>query len=594
MVRMKNHHQGFGIMLTISICLAGLLWHEQRTIRSTSGEHLVEKRNSTIARVTMADEWRNSSNSNSETRTQSLASLTNTSSNETIPSTSQNTMDIITAAAAAAAQTAQTATVAGSLSSLHPLSTYILNQEKVFLFELGYGTCCGFGSIVINMLLLHMYFHDAQGRDKLVVDETSSRTYRRDTSHGMFRGYFDTTFPALYNSTDEYATIKQEVLQRHHHHHHGTTNTTTTQPQLGKMGSTKFVPVNSSKYWRFTHSNWFTEKYTNDKFKLPWYEERFRNATLFHPVVKVTQMFARQSFLPISAFGFQYYNIYDERTRKGQTERELILFHRMSQLLCQSIRLNDIAKNRITNVLENSGIPRELWNWTMSSFPVSSTSSRPPETSSSSSSDIITVGFHIRRTDKVAIQEARAYEAYEYVDKLVQDVVPTVQDQSRIRYCFVATDDYNVISDLQDSLSNASIPCTLYTLTTKDFSNTRTGDDFILLLAQMQILIHSTYFIGTFSSNIGGLVALYRSCSYHDEQSQHQHYHHYQEQTQTGTPQESSIRYPHNNHNNQRGVHDETTTWYDSNYQLDETQKSERFFHYYHSYGVDNEYWYIY
>ena len=56
----------------------------------------------------------------------------------------------------------------------------------------------------------------------------------------------------------------------------------------------------------------------------------------------------------------------------------------------------------------------------------------------SSGSEALSVAFHIRRGDKVKF-EARAYQADEYVSKLLETVSNPAQ-RSKIKHCYVATD----------------------------------------------------------------------------------------------------------------------------------------------------------
>jgi hypothetical protein len=142
----------------------------------------------------------------------------------------------------------------------------------------------------------------------------------------------------------------------------------------------------------------------------------------------------------------------------------------------------------------------------------------------------ISVAFHIRRGDKVIKKESRAYRAAEYVETFVKqadkDAATNASNTiSTAKHCFVATDDPSiVVPELQRALANHKISCRLWSLTPpspssssssenyNDTSTLRTRDTFLVFLAQLQVLVQAQVFVGTYRSNVGGLVALWRGC----------------------------------------------------------------------------------
>ena len=148
--------------------------------------------------------------------------------------------------------------------------------------------------------------------------------------------------------------------------------------------------------------------------------------------------------------------------------------------------------------------------------------------------DNIGLAFHIRRGDKVAgpRKESRAYSAGEYIERFFNQSSIALGEQSDFGDCFLATDDYSVVTELNDAIRKYKIPCKkLWTLTPPGYKSTWQDRDEILgFLAQVHVLVRATYFVGSFTSNVGGLVALLRGCHLHtsvDRGSEKDHYHHY-------------------------------------------------------------------
>jgi len=196
------------------------------------------------------------------------------------------------------------------------------------------------------------------------------------------------------------------------------------------------------------------------------------------------------------------------------------LFGRGVPLAC-SIRINTETDEEIAQLLRNRSIPSLL--------------DENDDTGTS-------VAFHIRRGDKLYF-ESRAYQAKEYVDELVR--VVSVEEKQSIRTCYVATDNFRAVSELSAALRDASIDCTVHTLA-NTYATHRNGHHALLLLADLHMLVHATFFVGTFNSNIGCLVSLWRGCDYDDD-----------------APRQSSLG----------------------------ASRANRYNHFYRSYGVDAEEW---
>lgn len=130
-----------------------------------------------------------------------------------------------------------------------------------------------------------------------------------------------------------------------------------------------------------------------------------------------------------------------------------------------------------------------------------------------------TVGFHVRRTDKLK-HESKLYPASDYVKKLLQSL-PLNVPQSSITQCFLATDDYAVVQEMQQALDKWGLRCQLhYTPTSAFIKDMHPGSPkqrfkakaTEIFLTEVSMLMEATFFVGTFNSNVGGLVAVLRAC----------------------------------------------------------------------------------
>ena len=190
-----------------------------------------------------------------------------------------------------------------------------------------------------------------------------------------------------------------------------------------------------------------------------------------------------------------------------------IFYKALLEYVCPQLQFNTETKQEITAYRHQHEIP--------------DLRSNPTTTTRNSTRSGISVAFHVRRTDKITSRESRSYAGQEYVDKLVKVLDTNKLKHQVVTQCYIATDDSRVVEELTTALQNASIPCTIYSLatTTKEGRLTQRNrvsrEQTIRLMTDLDILSETTYFIGTFNSNLGGLVGVLRGCR--------QYYYHYEE-----------------------------------------------------------------
>jgi hypothetical protein len=117
--------------------------------------------------------------------------------------------------------------------------------------------------------------------------------------------------------------------------------------------------------------------------------------------------------------------------------------------------------------------------------------------------------IHVRRGDKW--HEAKATELRDYMAKV--DAV----NHRQLRKCFVMTDDYGVVTELRREYSELDI-VSLCDASERGHVQEKFNmqpaeirrDNTLRMLAELTIAKHGTFFVGTFSSNVGRLVALLR------------------------------------------------------------------------------------
>jgi hypothetical protein len=166
-----------------------------------------------------------------------------------------------------------------------------------------------------------------------------------------------------------------------------------------------------------------------------------------------------------------------------------VLYKKMVHHACPHLMFNDETKGEIQQVRRDHGIDFDFGAQNLNS-----------------------VAFHVRRTDKE--KEAKPTAASEYVDRLLK-VFVSMDQIPVIHHCYVATDNVTAVDEVKIELIRAGVLCTVYSIQTgvvnradrHDFMNT------LNLMAELSILQETKYFIGTFTSNIGDLVAVLRGCA---------------------------------------------------------------------------------
>lgn len=194
------------------------------------------------------------------------------------------------------------------------------------------------------------------------------------------------------------------------------------------------------------------------------------------------------------SFGFQ---VRKDIFRLFPNEDTLYLL--LMQYACTSLKFNPKTLHDIKNHKEEHGIPIE-WN----------------------AVDGHTVGFHIRRSDKI-LRESRMYTADKYVEKMIYAVGGLKKAQTQISRCFVTSDTNGAVEEMRATLNQYNMTCSLFTMsdlsrrgTTKTLQSRISYDDTITFLSEISLLIDSTFFIGTMNSNVGVFVTLMRSCPAYD------------------------------------------------------------------------------
>jgi len=174
--------------------------------------------------------------------------------------------------------------------------------------------------------------------------------------------------------------------------------------------------------------------------------------------------------------------------------KSFAFYEKMVRKTCPHLQFNDAAKRLIGEYQQRYGLK-------------SASLSHP------------SVAFHVRRGDKVAIGESQKFDGQAYVQRLLR-AAPDVDFQT----CFVATDSYDAVSEIELALQQNNITCQLKTLTQPhevgfDYARHYRNQDLELLpfLAQLEVLQRTTHFVGTFNSNVGSLTAVLRGCDAADD-----------------------------------------------------------------------------
>jgi hypothetical protein len=183
---------------------------------------------------------------------------------------------------------------------------------------------------------------------------------------------------------------------------------------------------------------------------------------------------------------------YNETNQTHQT----LLYNKMVNIMCPHLQFNPATELRIADLKRSYGVPLD-WD--------------PNQPSAS---------FHIRRGDKITNRESSKYDGAVFVHKLKQ-----ITPNATFEHCFVATDDYRAVVEIRKVLANEITICrNLHTLTQHDETGHRQNKktkrkkkesrdhQTLQFMAELQSMITTTYFVGTFNSNVGALTSILRGC----------------------------------------------------------------------------------
>lgn len=121
------------------------------------------------------------------------------------------------------------------------------------------------------------------------------------------------------------------------------------------------------------------------------------------------------------------------------------------------------------------------------------------------------ISVHVRRGDKITSGEMSDINLDVYLNKICQKLYVS-------HSLYVATDDYRVVSYFEEKLKDHNVKVFFNEnnkqmgFDERNFNNMSKSDikkNVLNMLFDMDMLIHSNYFIGTYSSNIGRLVPLF-------------------------------------------------------------------------------------
>lgn len=163
----------------------------------------------------------------------------------------------------------------------------------------------------------------------------------------------------------------------------------------------------------------------------------------------------------------------------------------MSKEACSTLRFSKIGLQRMNELTKQNNIPSFL--------------------------NTASVGFHVRRGDKTQ-HESRLFKGEEYVNKLLEI---TNETEKNVENCFIASDDYIGLLDVKKALKKGNVPCKVYSLVNRSQKGSKVGSrtdyEVLQFITELSVLIETTYFIGSFDSNVGSLVSMMRSCGRKDK-----------------------------------------------------------------------------
>ena len=121
------------------------------------------------------------------------------------------------------------------------------------------------------------------------------------------------------------------------------------------------------------------------------------------------------------------------------------------------------------------------------------------------------IGIHIRRGDKITSQEMQEIRIGKYVNSILKHKAISSN-------VYIATDDVSIIDELSQQLISHGISVLYNDLnqsqgfneaTFNHFSRQARYEETLNVLLDMEVLIHSKFFIGTFTSNLSRVVPFF-------------------------------------------------------------------------------------
>lgn len=137
------------------------------------------------------------------------------------------------------------------------------------------------------------------------------------------------------------------------------------------------------------------------------------------------------------------------------------------------------------------------------------------------------IGLHIRRGDKISMREAHYIDTKKYLENAL-DYLESINMVDEMKGIWVASDDIDVVGEVRELVVDyfPNIPKNEIIYISSGFENEVTThsikqkySSFMYLMADLEKLSDSSVFIGTYSSNIGRLVAIIREGNGKDRKS---------------------------------------------------------------------------
>jgi len=337
------------------------------------------------------------------------------------------------------------------------------------VWQLQGGNLFGFGTTSIWITIMKLFFGEIFDLREFVIDQSRMDKYRFNSTHGLFSGFFEPT-KGMYKVVD------------------GITSTNSS--------SNNKWPSSSGIYY-YEEQNIGGDDGSSDSSSTTTKTNTVTTTT----TTLVTGQLNRREYRELRKLAMQYYGPDKSRLKK------LALYGKVSSEICHLL-------GRLTK--ETQQLVQEIWkdsnekHWPTISNIISSGGGDDHYSSNKRRS----VAFHIRRGDKSI--EIPLTKASTYVSKMMK----VVDKPHNVQDCFVATDSYHAAIELEHALQSQNMTCHLSSLVQPNYKTTRGKQDFLGFLAEYLILTKATYFVGTFTSNVGDLVALTRRCEQQRQQKQ--------------------------------------------------------------------------